>query len=75
MYLCSGCHVFIDWLLPPASTLFPVMQSYGPAFRVTFNPHKPEHCHLCPFQWISGEPGHHAVLCLLDTRYFVPTLN
>lgn len=47
--------------------------SNGPAFRVTFNTHKHGHCHLSPFQWTPGELD--AVLCLLDIRYFVPTLN
>lgn len=75
MDLCSDCQVFIDWLLPADPALFPVMQPYGPAFRVTFNPHKHGHWHLSPFQWTSGEPGLDAVLCLLDTRHFVPTLN
>lgn len=47
----------------------------GLAFRVTFNTHKHGHCHLSPFQWAPGEPRLDVVLCLLDTRYFVPTLN
>jgi len=67
-YLCSGCHVFVCWLLPTDTGLLIVIAVFTMDLHLELpSTHTNVDTIIAAFQYTSAEPGLGAGLCLLDT--------